>query len=111
MRKKVYGSYRVDTCPFCQSRALTKNSQQIPVCSQHKNQEATDLKCVCGEWLMIKEGKWGVFGLCLSCGPVSWSKLCELNPNAFQLKKETKKEDQKKQNEFIIRSDDPLYFD
>ncbi len=105
MRKKVYGSYRMENCPFCGGRALSKNGMGIPVCSTHKDAEVGELKCMCGEWLDLKESKWGVFGVCMKCGTVSWSRILELNPKAFQPPKPKEKE------EFIVRSDDPLYFD
>jgi len=39
------------------------------------------LKCVCGEWLDIKKGKYGPYFHCLNCGNVSFKKGLEINPN------------------------------
>ena len=91
-RKKVYGQSKAENCPFCGKRALTENSQGIPVCLEHKNEELVNFKCVCGEELEIRKGKWGPYFLCISCGSISFKKGLDMNPN---LKSSTSKEQEK----------------
>lgn len=79
MRKKVYGEYKVDKCPFCGSVATIKNPQGVPVCPAHKNEELENMKCACGSHLDIKEGKYGVFFLCRNCGPINLKKALDIN--------------------------------
>ena len=76
---KQYGSYKVDSCPFCGKQSTTQNSQKIPVCQTHKNTELYDLKCQCGEYIDIMSGKYGPFGNCMRCGNVRFSRVLELN--------------------------------
>lgn len=76
--RKVYGESQEVVCPFCGGQATAKNAQGIPVCHRHTSNEI-NLKCACGEWLDVKEGKYGTFFLCLRCGPVSPKKAFEIN--------------------------------
>ena len=76
---KVYGQSSTATCPFCGDGALSKNEQGIPVCKHHTNRLLPELKCVCGSWLDQRESKFGVFFTCISCGPVSFTKMMETN--------------------------------
>jgi hypothetical protein len=156
---KRYGQSKIERCPFCQKQAFSTNSQGIPVCTSHKNAILNDMKCICGKPLDIKSSKWGIFFLCMSCGPVSMKKAFDVNEikdvsennigkrqdsaavpkssfspcykiqtkksaanstgssnsangQAHPDKKPEPKEQKKKpeREEFIIRSDDPLYF-
>lgn len=77
---KRYGESQVVNCPFCGKTAVTKNSQQVPVCTAHKDNELKNLKCVCGEWLDILPGKWGPYFRCLTCGNINFKKGLEMNP-------------------------------
>jgi len=77
-RKKVYGESGRTICPFCGADATTKNPQGLPVCRHHTRDEI-NLKCACGEWLDIKESKYGTFFLCMRCGPVSYKRGLEMN--------------------------------
>jgi len=77
--KKVYGASKVDKCPFCGKTATTENLQGVPVCLAHKT-KSIDLKCVCGEWLDIKKGKFGAFAVCINCGAMSLTKALSMNP-------------------------------
>lgn len=79
MRRKVYGSYQENKCPFCSSTATVRNSQGVPVCQRHKNENLEGMKCVCGMPLDIREGKYGVFFTCISCGPINMKKGLEIN--------------------------------
>ena len=78
MRKKVYGQSRDTPCLFCGGKATTKNTQLVPVCRHHRQNETT-LRCSCGEYLDVKESKYGTFFLCFHCGPVSYNKGLEMN--------------------------------
>lgn len=77
-RKKTYGSYQEIICLFCGQRSTSENPQGLPVCRHHKNDEI-NLKCVCGEWLDVKKGKYGAFFVCMNCGPVNYRKGLEIN--------------------------------
>jgi ssDNA-binding Zn-finger/Zn-ribbon topoisomerase 1 len=44
-----------------------------------------DLKCACGGYLDIKEGKFGPFFVCINCNIVSFKK--GLDMNGYPLKK------------------------
>ncbi|MCP3682296.1 MAG: hypothetical protein GY861_06360 [bacterium] len=100
--KKVYGQTRVESCPFCNKRALAENPQGVPVCMAHKN-EYLDLRCVCKEPLEIKKGKWGPYFHCMNCGNISFNKGMSMNPPVKEKKKEEKKEEPKERE---VRSDE-----
>ncbi len=78
-RKKVYGEYKEETCPFCSKIATAKNKQGVPVCRAHKDTLLENMRCVCGELLDIREGKYGIYFQCLNCGPQSPSKVFDHN--------------------------------
>ena len=88
---KKYGSYKVDSCPFCHKNATTKNSQQVPVCITHKNSIVQDLTCFCGEYLELKDGKYGIYFTCLNCGNFNIKKALEMNPELKDIKPVKKK--------------------
>ncbi|MFC1769070.1 hypothetical protein ACFLZX_04875 [Nanoarchaeota archaeon] len=87
-RKKIYGQSRVEKCPFCDKIGTLKNKQGLPVCQAHKNKMLMDIKCVCGEYLDIRTGKWGPYFYCNTCGNINLKKGLEMNPP----KKDTPKE-------------------
>lgn len=72
--KKVYGQSKKEECPFCGEPGLLKNPQGVPVCKAHQSQRLPDIKCVCGEYLDLFEGKWGPYFRCLNCGNHSFRK-------------------------------------
>ncbi len=76
---KRYGQSKVDRCPFCSQQATTKNKQQIPVCARHKDSVLNDMKCACGSWLEMRNGKYGIFFSCLKCGNMNLRKVLEMN--------------------------------
>ena len=80
---KRYGQSKINACPFCGKRAITENSQGVPVCIKHKG-DSLDLKCICGDWLDVLSGKWGPYCRCMCCGNISWAKAMEVNPNISQ---------------------------
>ena len=69
----------MSNCVFCSGQAISKNEQKFPVCIVHKKQEFPDMKCACGEFLFVKESKYGAFFLCSNCGPVSVKKAVSMN--------------------------------
>jgi len=66
------------------------------------------MKCVCGEWLDIKKGKFGPYFSCMNCGNISWRKGIEMNTgvkNQNKAKSEAKsKPELKEKNETVITS-------
>jgi hypothetical protein len=104
---KKYGSYRTSKCPFCLRHGTTKNKQKIPVCSSHKNQVLQDLKCNCGSYVDLLEGKWGPYFSCIKCGNVQFNKIMEVNDIKTQESVKTKAQKKKfKPKETIVRSDE-----
>jgi hypothetical protein len=77
--KKVYGDYKIESCPFCSHQSSVKNSQGVPVCSRHGKLLLENLKCSCGKILEIKRGKFGPFFVCENCGIVKFSRGLEMN--------------------------------
>ncbi|MBS3157742.1 hypothetical protein J4206_00470 [Candidatus Woesearchaeota archaeon] len=124
---KRYGMSKIDSCPFCQKNATTLNSQKVPVCAAHKQDQLDGLKCICGSTLDILNGKFGVFFSCMKCGNISLKKVLEFNtvkPMAKEVnqqrqpirssseRKETNdRKETSNRTEITIRSDDPRYFD
>jgi len=73
--RKVYGQSKLEVCPFCNKRALAKNQQGVPVCSEHKENLIPDQKCACGNYLELRSGKWGPYFNCLNCGNINFKKI------------------------------------
>tara|TARA_B100001971_G_C18116132_1_gene496904 strand:+ start:358 stop:711 length:354 start_codon:yes stop_codon:yes gene_type:complete len=113
---KIYGQSRLENCPFCDKRALTSNSQGVPVCLKHKEKQLNDLKCACGEWLDIRTGKFGPYFVCIRCGNINFRKAMEMNPNAGKENQTENRTESKKQikapppTDTVITSDDVEYF-
>lgn len=78
---KKYGQSKLDPCPFCNMTSITKNSQGVPVCLAHKEANLPEMKCACGNYLNMMEGKFGIFFNCMSCGNKSLSKVLSMNPS------------------------------
>jgi len=89
----------MSNCTFCGGQAVNKNQQKFPVCIVHKTQEYPDMKCACGEYLLIKESKYGPFFLCMDCGPVSVNKAKSMNDFIVS-------EEKKGPTEITVRSDE-----
>jgi hypothetical protein len=79
---KSYGESKIATCPFCSRGAYSKNSQGIPVCSDHTGNTIENVKCACGSWLDLREGKWGPFFICEKCGPINFTKALTMKREA-----------------------------
>ncbi len=79
--RKVYGQSTSSECIFCNTRALLLNAQKFPVCNTHRESlvDTDALRCTCGGYLDIRNGKFGAFFTCMHCGPRSISKIKELN--------------------------------
>lgn len=110
MRKKIYGESRIQKCPFCGARATVRNQQGFPVCRDHKDSKMNQMYCICGEPLEIKHGKYGVFFLCMQCGPINQSKAFEVNDIKDTSNKGNKNNKINKQGSETIDSNDPRYF-
>ena len=106
---KKYGQSKIDSCPFCEKQATTLNKQNVPVCSFHKGEILSDMKCVCGSTLDMLHGKFGVFFSCMKCGNMNLRKVLELNKNNPKCSNE--KTFAKSGKIMTVRSDDPRYFD
>ena len=76
-----YGQSKIDLCPFCEKAATAKNSQDAPVCQNHKKMLLPDLKCSCNSYLDLRKGKFGVYFNCMNCGNMNMKKALSLNPN------------------------------
>ncbi len=77
---KKYGQSKASLCPFCKKDATTKNSQQVPVCQAHKENILQDLTCFCGDYLELKDGKFGIYFNCTNCGNINIKKALVMNP-------------------------------
>jgi len=116
---KRYGQSRKDVCPFCGKNALTINKQHIPVCNNHKTSTLDEMKCICGEILELKSGKYGIYFTCIDCGNINSLKVFETNKvenskDSPQKRRETFREKRKRRNVFeppeTVTSNDPRYF-
>ncbi len=76
---KRYGQGMSSTCMFCGSSATTTNEQSVPVCISHKKAILNDFKCVCGEYLDLRSGKFGLYFSCMNCGNINMNKALEVN--------------------------------
>ena len=103
---KRYGQSRIDNCPFCGKQGVAKNPQGVPVCQDHQDSNLDNLKCVCGEYLDIAEGKWGPYFRCMNCGNINFKKGMEMNP---QIKKQANEQTPKKEIEVTSDQLDYLY--
>jgi hypothetical protein len=109
---KRYGESRVSACPFCGASAYAKNKQGIPVCADHKNETMQDMKCACGKWLDMREGKFGPFFVCEKCGIVSMQKAREINPQVSASQQRVARANAFKDEngrDVFVRSDDPRF--
>lgn len=74
MRKFTrYGQSTATACPFCGRSATVKNTQGVPVCIDHR-ESSMEGTCACGGSLELRDGQWGPYFLCRTCGPVSMKK-------------------------------------
>ena len=78
---KIYGESKANECPFCGKTAVTSNTQGVPVCKEHKNKSLDNLRCVCGDYLDLKNGKFGPYFSCMNCGNINFRKGLDMNTN------------------------------
>ena len=63
---KAYGEYKTTLCPFCGKDAHFSNKVKLHVCKDHKLTEYPALKCLCGDWVDVKVGRFGKYFGCTS---------------------------------------------
>jgi len=110
---KRYGESRVEKCPFCRQQATAVNAQGIPVCPSHKGAELGEMKCVCGEYLELRAGKFGPFFNCLNCGNMNLRKTLEINAVQDVGREKANTSPAKggeRRSEMTVNSNDPRYF-
>ncbi len=107
---KRYGQSKTENCPFCGRQATAKNSQEVPVCREHKSSVMNEMRCICGEHLLMMKGKFGLFFNCPNCGNMSMRKVMEFN-DVKDVNMHVSDKEPGEKKEFTIRSDDPDYFD
>jgi hypothetical protein len=84
---KRYGQSKSNKCPFCGIEAVFHNAQGIPVCRKHKDMNLNDLKCMCGESLESRTGKFGAYFHCMNCGNVNFRRALEVNEGRLNRQK------------------------
>jgi len=89
-KKKVYGSYKKTTCPFCNRTATKKNEQGLDVCHLHTKNRMQEFKCLCGSWLELKVGKFGSYFNCIKCGNMNYNKGMEIKSTTQKISEEKK---------------------
>jgi hypothetical protein len=110
---KRYGESKIARCPFCSQQAFSKNKEGVPVCADHKNSSLDGLKCLCGNFLEMREGKWGPFFICERCGTRNMTQAIEMNPQikqktVSQAKRADAYKDENGKDKYV-RSDDPRF--
>lgn len=103
---KRYGQSKVESCPFCSKQAIAQNSQGISTCMDHKRQELQDVKCMCGNWLELKKGKFGSYFYCIKCGNVNFNRALEMMQQPQNRPKPEEKPSKPKPREITITSDE-----
>ena len=113
--KKVYGSSKILSCPFCKRTATQKNEQGLDVCFKHTKGVLQDIKCTCGTWLELRVGKFGPYFHCLNCGNLKYSKAMEIKemttPTTMFDEPAPSSPQLSEPKEVTITSDDHQYFD
>jgi hypothetical protein len=111
--KKVYGSSKQLTCPFCGKTATQKNEQGLDVCPLHIKKSMDEFKCTCGSWLELRKGKFGPYFNCMNCGNINYGRAMEMKSlTKVETFEPTKKIETKvTPKEITVSSNDPLYFD
>ncbi|PIN74431.1 hypothetical protein COV20_00185 [Candidatus Woesearchaeota archaeon CG10_big_fil_rev_8_21_14_0_10_45_16] len=88
--KKSYGEYKKINCSFCERPATQKNTQGADVCYQHIKNQLEEIKCTCGSWLEIRNGKFGLYFNCINCGNLNYQKAMSIKEITMpKLQKET----------------------
>lgn len=104
MRKKQYGSYKTDICIVCGAQAFKTNAQGLPTCKRHMETDMPNLRCLCGDPVEIRTGKYGAYAFCMRCGNKNLKKILEMNPEQAQSRAEqrvpSKEPDEKRKKEY-----------
>jgi ribosomal protein L37AE/L43A len=119
--QKRYGESKIDECPFCGRQSITTNKQDIPVCMRHKDSLMQEIKCVCGQYLEPRRGKYGLFFICSKCGIINKRKAFEVNTvkefhetenekSVKELKENARKEEPTVRKEITIDTNDVEWF-
>lgn len=106
---KKYGQSKIFNCPFCGKQAITKSHQGLPVCIAHKEASLQNLKCLCGDYLDLKDGKYGPYFSCMKCGNMNFKKALEINPDREKPKIPASNKSSSKpveRKEITVRSDE-----
>lgn len=115
MRRKTYGSYKTDVCPYCGSGTFSKNAIGLPVCKEHSTTtESPSYKCICGDWVDVLVGKYGVYARCMRCGNQNIRRILEINelsPSAVSQKPVQTNSTCKKPSSSVSPYDYPLILD
>lgn len=113
---KKYGASKKIDCVFCGKSATGLNKQKLPCCVSHKDDLLEDVRCNCGSYLEIKEGKFGTFFLCMKCGPINMNRALNMIKIIPKNKKTENRNIEKKEiknsvkKEIIIDTDNTEYF-
>jgi predicted RNA-binding Zn-ribbon protein involved in translation (DUF1610 family) len=78
MKEKIKST---EKCAFCIKHAIYLNTQQIPVCKDHKLDVLLALCCICGKELNIKQKKNSVYFNCPDCGEFNLKHVLKFNSN------------------------------
>lgn len=76
LKKKHYGNYQIPKCFFCGNGATQKNNDGLPVCKNDRDKSMmTNPVCPnCRGFMELKKSKYGMFFVCINCGPISLAK-------------------------------------
>ena len=108
--RKVYGQSGQKSCPFCGKLATARNEQGLDVCRMHTKEVMQEFKCKCGNWLDLKQGKFGPYFNCFKCGNMSYDKGMAMRPIQTAKVTSSKFVEKKKPKEITITTDDAYYF-
>tara|TARA_Y100000310_G_scaffold343091_1_gene449154 strand:+ start:3367 stop:3714 length:348 start_codon:yes stop_codon:yes gene_type:complete len=110
---KRYGQSKKTECPFCGKLPIAKNEQGLDVCIKHKGSFLDEMKCFCGAWLELRDGKYGPYFNCLKCGNLNYRRVMEMGNVKERGKVVVEKEIKPKRHEGVeieITTDDVEYF-
>ncbi|MBI2139226.1 hypothetical protein HYU13_06560 [Candidatus Woesearchaeota archaeon] len=88
---KRYGQSRVEHCIFCGKTGVLRNKEGMTVCMSHKESRLPEMKCACGKWLELRNGKFGSYFRCFDCGNISMKKVLDMNPLSKEIQKNSSK--------------------
>ena len=91
------------------------------MCETHASEVFPEVKCDCGSYLDLKDGKFGAYFSCINCGNKNFSRVLEsLRDRGIDLIAKPKSglpadnsrthDTTHEKQEITVRSDDPDYF-